>query len=376
MGNAAARERTLGVSSCSRSLTERRGRGRRGARDPAAGLPEVRAAARAHAIPGLAGTDQLQAGARPAAFRKAPRGARGRMVARERQVGNRPYRQRRVSAPSGCGHRKLARQAAPGAAPGSDGGAYARRGFGFAACSGGHGEVPAVFCEEGTCGEAAMFCESHRKALSEAVLAGGRLPVEAEAHMALCAGCRQAFADERALLRRIEAGISSRVVLETPASLIPGVRERIAGLGDSRSGWRLVLGYATAALVLSVIAISLGMRGKTPHAPLKTPSASTVPALRSPAATPPRAKARETAAMARPRAVAGRPARRNGPPEVLISGDDRLGLERYVASFRVVASGTKATLKEEGGAEIKPIEIAELDVKRLSIEPLASGDSN
>jgi len=226
-----------------------------------------------------------------------------------------------------------------------------------------------------------MFCESHRRALSEAVLAGGRLPVEAEAHMALCTGCREAFADERALLRRIEAGISSRVVLETPASLIPGVRERIAGLGDSRSGWRLVLGYLTAALVLGVIAISLGMRGKVPHAPLETPSASTVSAFGSPAATPPdddapRAKARQTPAMARPPAAAGRPARRNRPPEVLISGDDRLGLEQYVASFRVAASGNKATLKEEGGAEIKPIEIAELDVKRLSIEPLAVGDSN
>jgi len=226
-----------------------------------------------------------------------------------------------------------------------------------------------------------MFCESHRKALSEAVLSGGRLPVEAEAHMALCRGCRETYADERALQRRIDAGVSSMVVLETPASLIPGVRERIAGLGDSRSGWRLVLAYATAALVLGVIAISLGMRGTAPHAPLETPSASSVPALRSPAATPPvddapRAKAREALAMARPRAAAGRPARLDRRPEVLISGDDRLGLEQYLASFRVVTSGNKALLKEEGGALIKPIEIAELDVKRLSIEPLASGDSN
>jgi hypothetical protein len=213
------------------------------------------------------------------------------------------------------------------------------------------------------------------------VLTGGRLPVEAETHMARCAGCREAFADERALLRRIEAGISSMVVLETPASLIPGVRERIAGLRDSRSGWRLVLAYATAAVVVGVIVISLGMRGKAPHAPLETPSASTVPALRTPAATPPvdealRARPRETPAMDRPRDAASRPARRDSRPQVLISGDDRLGLEQYVASFRVVASRTKATLKEEGGAEIKPIEIAELDVKRLSIEPLASGDSN
>jgi hypothetical protein len=220
-----------------------------------------------------------------------------------------------------------------------------------------------------------MFCESHRKALSEAVLVGGRLPVETEAHLALCAGCREAFADERALLRRIDAGVSSMVVLETPASLIPGVRERIAGRADSRSGWRRVRAYATAALAVGVIAISLGMRSKAPHAPWETPSASTLSALRKPTARPPvddapPAKARENLVIAEPRAAAGRPARRNRRPEVLISGDDQLGLEQYVASFRVVASGNKAMLKEEAASEIKPIEIAEMDVKRLSIEPL------
>src|SRR5262245_32652598 len=303
------------------------------------------------------------------------------MVARERPAGNGPNRQRRVSASSGCGHRKSARQAAPGVAPGSDGGTYAGRGFGLAGCSGGHCEVPAVFWEEGTCGEAAMFCEHHREAVCVAVWVGGRLPVEAEAHMALCADCREAFADERALLRQIDAAVSSMVVSEAPASLIPGLRERIAGLADSRSGWRLVLAYATAALVVGVIAISLGMRGRAPHPPWETPSAGTVSALPSPAAAPPggdaaRAKAPETLANGGPQAAASRPARRYRRPEVLISGDDRLGLERYVASFRVVARGNKATFKEEGGAEIKPIEIAELDVKRLSIEPLEGGDSN
>lgn len=223
-----------------------------------------------------------------------------------------------------------------------------------------------------------MFCESHRKALSEAALVGGRLPARMEAHLALCAGCREAFADEQALTRQIDAAVRCVVDSETPASLIPGVRERIAGLAESRSGWRLLLAYATAALVAGVIAISLGTRGKGPRAPLETPRASTWPVGEAPVAVEGarRAKAPENFVVARPRPAAGRLERRSRRPEVLLSGDDQLGLDKYIASFRVTAGGSKAALNEETGPEIKPIEIAELDTKRLSIEPLESGHSN
>jgi hypothetical protein len=103
--------------------------------------------------------------------------------------------------------------------------------------------------------------------------------------------------------------------------------------------------------------------------------------MRSPSATPPvddtHPKALpQTPLPAKPRVVAGRRAPRNSQPEVLITSEDQVGLDRYVAGLRLVASRNKATLKEEAGAGIKPLEIAELDVKRLSIEPLESGDSN
>jgi hypothetical protein len=227
-----------------------------------------------------------------------------------------------------------------------------------------------------------MFCESHRKALNEAVLVGGRPPAACEAHLALCAGCREAFADEQALLRRIDAGVSSVMVSEMPASLIPGVRARVAGLAESRSGSRLVLAYATAAFAVGVFAVCLGMRGRAPRAQLEMPSVGSRSAGKSPTAPPvagePRAKAQAPGdrVISMPRAAASRPGLRHGQPQVLISGEDQLGLERYVASFRVAASGGKATLKEETAAEIKPLEIAELDVKRLSIEPLDGGNSD
>jgi hypothetical protein len=61
---------------------------------------------------------------------------------------------------------------------------------------------------------------------------------------------------------------------------------------------------------------------------------------------------------------------------VLISGEDQIGLDKYVASLREAAGANKAKLKEEVLPEIIPIEIAEMDTKRLSIEPLESGHSN
>ena len=227
-----------------------------------------------------------------------------------------------------------------------------------------------------------MFCEPHRKALREAVLAGGRLPGRTEAHLDRCAGCREALAEEQALLRRIDAGVGSLVVREMPASLIPGVRARITGAAESRSGWRLVVACAAAALAVGTVAVSVGMRGKAPRVQLETPGASTLPALKSPTATPPVADAyrkalpAERLVMAKPPVAAGRRARRNRQSDVLITGDEQRGLAQYIAAFREQASGNKATLKEEAGAEIKPLEIAELDVKRLAIEPLEGSNFN
>jgi anti-sigma factor RsiW len=228
-----------------------------------------------------------------------------------------------------------------------------------------------------------MFCESYREALSDAVLLGGRVHGETEAHLATCADCREAFAEEQALLRRIDAGLNSLVVWDVPMSLVPGVRAQIDARTESRSAWRTVLAYATAALAIGAVAVSFSLRSKTPQVKLETTIAETSSVVTSQAASSqvekllPYQRSSQSRLMVTGRqASPDSRAARNTQPEVLVSADDQLGLERYAASLRTVARRNAAMLEEGNGPKIKSLEIAELDLKRLSIEPLESGESN
>jgi hypothetical protein len=226
-----------------------------------------------------------------------------------------------------------------------------------------------------------MFCESYRKALSKVVLLGGRVQGENAAHLGMCASCRETLAEERALLQRIDSGLTSLVVSDAPASLIPGVRARIADGAKSRRAWRSVLVYVTAAVAIGAAAISL--RSKAPQVKLEAAIAEPSSAVTSPVTSsqlekvlPYERSSQSRLKGRRRRASPDSWAARNTRPEVLVSAEDQLGLLRYTASLRTVARGNAVTLEEGSGPEIKPLEIAELDLKRLSIEPLESGDSN
>jgi len=227
-----------------------------------------------------------------------------------------------------------------------------------------------------------MFCESYRKALSEVVLLGSRVHGETAAHLGMCASCRETLAEERALLQRIDGGLTSLVVSDAPVSLIPAVRARIADGAKSRRAWS-VLAYVTAAVAIGAAAISFSLRSKAPQVKLETAIAEPSSAVTSQATSSQVEKvlSYERSSQSRlivthRRASPDSWAARKTRPDVLVSADDQLGLQRYAASLRTVARRNAATLGEASGPEIKPLEIAELDLKRLSIEPLESGDSN
>jgi len=230
-----------------------------------------------------------------------------------------------------------------------------------------------------------MFCEPYRKALSEAALAGERASGEAAAHLDHCAGCRRDFAQERALVQRIDAALGSLAAADVPASLVPGVRARIAaGTGSPAAFWlRASFLPGAAALAVVLIGISFAMRYKTPQAGQAAPARASSPAVPSPALAAPlkpggvrppeRFSQREGMSAGSTRRTQG--SERNAGAEILISADDRLGLERYAASLRTDGARTAATVKEEDGAGIKPLEIAQLQARRLSIEPLDGGSN-
>lgn len=229
-----------------------------------------------------------------------------------------------------------------------------------------------------------MFCESYRKALSEAVATGERLPCELQLHLAGCGACESAFAAEQRLFASIDSAMSAAVNVDIfPASLLPRVREQVA-LVPERAAWRVLLAvFAVAPVLVTVLAVSvwhlrhpvsgLPTSGNVAVVPSVSSTAehaaSASPVLAGPPALRP--SSRRGTALVRPIEV-------RSEPEVLVSADEQLGFERYAARLRSRAPQLYARVAINGDStfRVQPLEIAEIDVVQLAIAPLESGESN
>jgi predicted anti-sigma-YlaC factor YlaD len=225
-----------------------------------------------------------------------------------------------------------------------------------------------------------MFCESWREKLSEAALSGERLPGKAEAHLAACGACREAFAEERQLSESIDGGLRSMVKAEVPASLVPGVRAEIARMPET-TAWQLPkLAFAAGAVfVFAGIALSLAQVFRTTVQPDQTPV--TVVEAKPPMASKTVEEQPRVLVQSEQRAVIRRqsPTQRillHSGPEVLLSQEEQIGFQRYVELLRTRALGNPAVAIAQAGAlEIPPMRIAEMEWKELSIEPLEDSGS-
>jgi hypothetical protein len=222
-----------------------------------------------------------------------------------------------------------------------------------------------------------MLCESYRETLNEAALRDERLPAEVQAHVASCASCRESFSDEKALFRLIEAEVRIRTNAEVPASLLPRVRHQIAASAAART-WRVpVLAYIASGLAVGAMALSFAVRTRVSSVKPE-PSAHNI-SLPAPDQT----GVSQTGEGPVEMLVAISKRSRKQPqvalraePEVLVSAEEQLGLQRYTASLRSMAADRAAIVKPEALLEIKHLEIAGVDLKGLSIDPLQSGDSD
>jgi len=224
-----------------------------------------------------------------------------------------------------------------------------------------------------------MFCKPYRKTLSEAAIRGEALPRAAETHLAGCAACRAAFAGEQALMGLVDKGLWSIANAEEPVSLVPRVRARIAEVPVAQA-WHLgALGFAAAALAVAGIAGWLWYAPRNAFRQEQTNVSSQVSSSaenRAPRALPPRSAPRKAEAAGIDRTV-----RHVMPvynePVVLVSPEERVGLQRYLASLSARRQNgsllAAAATSEVNG--IAPLEIAALDLKELTTEPLESGAS-
>jgi len=231
-----------------------------------------------------------------------------------------------------------------------------------------------------------MFCESYRKVLMEAAGSGETLPRELAEHLAGCEYCHAAFANKQALFRSIDGALQAATNTEIPASLLPRVRMQVA-LDSTKVNRRLpVLAFVTGGLVIGAIALSSSSlrHSAVSHSTAKEPAAPSIQsAVRQPTGlsvetssiqvspTPGRLVAR------RERFILDRAAQRS-EPEVLVSSEEEAGLRRYADLLRAKSFETsnRAAATDDAPFEIKPLEIAELGLRQLTIQPLEGSESD
>ena len=232
-----------------------------------------------------------------------------------------------------------------------------------------------------------MFCESYRKVLMEAAGFGKALPRKLEEHLAGCERCHAAFADEQALFRSIDGALQAAANAEIPRSLLPRVRMQVAS--DSTKAYRRVpvLAFVTGGLVIGAIALSSSSlrHSAVSHSTAKEPAA---PSIQSAVSREPTGLSVETSSIQvsptpgrlvarRERFILDRAAQRS-EPEVLVSSEEEAGLRRYADLLRAKSFETsnRAAATDDAPFEIKPLEIAELGLRQLTIQPLEGSESD
>jgi hypothetical protein len=229
-----------------------------------------------------------------------------------------------------------------------------------------------------------MFCKSYCQPLMDAAASGESLNHALTTHVAGCEGCSAAFAEERALFAAIEDSLGVRSNVPAPPSLVPRVRAQIA-TSPAKTTWRIpVLAFATLGLVAGGVAISPAFhRHSTPDdSRAKSPAmASMLQSADSREATGSLVQSAPPVKQFPPileKVVLSRKAR--SEVEVQVSAEEQAGLEHYSARLR--ARSLKNSARAAGAVEsdlafkIRPLEIAAIDVRQLTIEPLESDEYN
>ena len=220
-----------------------------------------------------------------------------------------------------------------------------------------------------------MFCEPYQETLRDAAC-GAALEGNARAHLASCAACAAALAEEQAFFAAIDSGVAQVVNCEMPPSLLPCVRDavarkRVAPRGFLR-GWVWIPAAATAVLAIAVLLPRGDRHAVRPpvQSAQQPPSGAQVPPVPFRPSSPsliqmPAQTARRTSSA------------HSSAVEVLVSTQEEAGLKQYAAVLRTRRDVANALIDSSANAsmEIQPLEIASMEWPELSIKPL-SDDKN
>ena len=224
-----------------------------------------------------------------------------------------------------------------------------------------------------------MPCEHHQNALIEAAASSTAPQGELRTHLATCAACRTAFAQEQSLFSSMDEGLRAVANAEVPASLLPRVRARLADEAAPIRSWRfpsLVLAGA-AAIVVALLVARAAWHTNIERSPSNTASNS---AASSVVRQQPQVQDSVTGnSVAQPQATEIKllarpafPATRDSMPEVLVPPDQDVLLVSYAEEWSrrkrlpLVAANFDAT--NLSPLQIAPIQISQLDVKLMAEE--------
>jgi anti-sigma factor RsiW len=225
-----------------------------------------------------------------------------------------------------------------------------------------------------------MPCEHYKDALVEAAATGAEPKGELRAHLAACASCRAAFANEQSLFVSIDAGLHASANADVPPSLLPRVRAALEEISVPERTWLsnsfVLATAATAALALS-FTLAIRHTGSGNVEPIVVTKNPPAPLVQAPnLALPSNSNSAQPPRTISPSNRATSPLRvgRSVVPEVLVPRDQEVLLARYSEQWR---SRKAKTVLAEVSSEttLEPLRLAPIQIDQLDVKLLAEGQS-
>jgi hypothetical protein len=227
-----------------------------------------------------------------------------------------------------------------------------------------------------------MNCQSARERITDALSAGpANFEGELATHVESCEGCRAFSAQQGQLFRAMDTGLRAIANEPVPPSLLPGVRAQMEETCAGRPWFYRLLPVAAILILAVLIGVSMLRRSMQSEGVLVT----VIPergedgvAPRQPLAEQTEKSAASTAGQARAvrrstRPPAGRrPAQATAVPIVVDSRESR-AIRQLAAAVLQSPTWAEAMVhpaapRSDQMEPIKPVEIANLEVKALSEE--------
>ena len=227
-----------------------------------------------------------------------------------------------------------------------------------------------------------MACERHREDLLGA--AAGWLEPRRKpglhAHLRACPACREEFQRQQRLFAAVEEGLRERVNEELPLGFAARVRARVKEQAAPRRRWilRWVPAWgavaAVAALAVALFIVQTIRRISVRQESLVAPVARSVAphdGLKSPRAVPAETPDRNPAVQPARVQTVSAPVRIT-LPHVLLPPGQKVAMARLVEGLRNGKVQGEPLLAQSG--DLKPLEIAPLEINALEWKPLDGTD--